>query len=848
MSAPRAETAEAAVAKPSTTSQSLDGGWAAIGVAPGSTDHRLAGLERDLLPARAPGTAATALGSAGLALERDLDGEDWWFRCRFDAAGPREGVERVLRLGGIATLADVWLNGEHLLSTENMYLSHGLPVEGLLREENELVIGVRALSPLLAPRRPRPRWRTRLVREQGLRWFRTTLAGRIPSFSPGPAPVGPWRTVELETHRDVVVERVRTRATIDGRDGIVSLRGELRLVAQEAPQHAAILVTGPTGETVGAAAIELRGATLLVDGEARVPAVDRWWPHTHGEPALYDVSLRLEGPGGHVVQPCGRVGFRDVAVPDTEAFAVEVNGEPIFCRGASLVPDRLAVDLPAERLRAVLERARDAGMNMVRLPGVGPYGSDAFYDLCDELGLLVWQDFPFASLDYPIEDDAFRATVEREVEQFLDDAGRRASLAVLCGSSEVEQQAAMLGLDPALGRGPLFEELLPQLISAADVTVPYVTSSPSGGSPPIRVDVGVGQYFGVGAYRRPLADARRAEVRFAAECLAFASVPSDETLAELAAVGVSPVHDPAWKRGVPRDSGAGWDFDDVRDHYVRELFAVDPDALRAADPDTYLDLARVTTGEVTAATLGEWRRARSGCGGALVWTLNDVLPGAGWGLLDSSGRPKAAYWYARRALAPIATWLTDEGLNGVAVHVANDGGETLRATLTVRLHADGERLVEEASTQLELARRETVELSLESILGRFADAAYAYRFGPPGHDVVSATLAVDGVVRSEAVHFPLGRPFSSEPVDRLGLAGRARRAANGAVSLEVSSRRLAYAVALDAPGFAPDDDFFTILPGGTRKVRLAPTGELSRAFAARLRPLNGRGSVTVEAG
>ena len=173
-------------------------GWSAVGVSPGAADERLAGLDDAMLPFRAPGTAAGALQNAGvwqIGTPRDLDEEDWWFRCRFTATPAADGEETSLRLEGLATVADVWLNGRHLLASDNMHVAHEIGIDEQLRSENELVIGISALAPLLAARRPRPRWRTRLVPSQGLRWFRTSLFGRIPAFAPGPAPVGPWRPV-----------------------------------------------------------------------------------------------------------------------------------------------------------------------------------------------------------------------------------------------------------------------------------------------------------------------------------------------------------------------------------------------------------------------------------------------------------------------------------------------------------------------------------------------------------------------------------------------------------------------------------------------------------------------------
>ena len=169
----------------------------------------------------------------------------------------------------------------------------------------------------------------------------------------------------------------------------------------------------------------------------------------------------------------------------------------------------------------------------------------------------------------------------------------------------------------------------------------------------IRVDTGIAQYFGVGAYLRDLPDARHSGVRFASECLAFSNLPDPV------------VAGPDEKQGVPQDNGADWDFADVREHYARA---------RYGDDATEAERQRVT-GEVMADVFGEWRRPDSVCGGGIVLWLRDLEPGAGWGLLDHTGAPKPAALALAPTLQPTAVWFVDEGLNGLDVHVAHDPGE-----------------------------------------------------------------------------------------------------------------------------------------------------------------------------
>jgi beta-mannosidase len=361
---------------------------------------------------------------------------------------------------------------------------------------------------------------------------------------------------------------------------------------------------------------------------------------------------------------------------------------------------------------------------------------------------MVWQDFPFANMDYPVDDASFRALVESEVSAFLEPAARHASLTILCGGSEIEQQAAMLGIAADF---PLLDDVLPASVARADVDLPFVRSTPTGGNLPFRPGAGVAHYFGVGAYRRSLADARLAGVQFAAECLAFAHVPD---VAETQRVGFE---SELWRAGVPRDNGADWDFGDVRDYYLEQLYGVHAPTLRGDDPERYLALSRVVTGEVTAATLGEWRRQGSTCSGALLWCFNDTAPGPGWGIVDVNGHPKPAFWLVRPVLQPVGLWMTDEGLNGVDIHVANDHAEMLAAVLEVHAsRADG-TVIAKGTRPVEIPPRGGVMFSFEEIVGSFLDASLAYAFGRPGHDVLGACLRRDEVELAKTAFYPCGR-------------------------------------------------------------------------------------------
>jgi beta-mannosidase len=845
----------------------LSMGWQAARSSPGA---QLDASDLDPLswiPARVPGTAASALHDAGLwrgGEPYDFDAEDWWFRTSFDAQPALPGERLRLCLEGIATVAEVYLNGELVLESNSMFAAHTLDVTEQLRASNELAICCRALGPLLGMRRrPRARWRTRLVAEGNLRFFRTMLLGRLPGIAPGPAAVGPWRAVRLERQRRIAVQELKLRTRVEGEDGVLSVLARLRPLEGEEVSSVAIELSGPSGEhrtQLTLTAIEDSDSEILTaTGELLVESVERWWPHTHGDPALHDVRLRVSGAGQTIVLETGRVGFRNLAFGANPGHDIEqdgldlhVNGTRIFVRGAVWTPiDPIGLAPSEDELRAELNRVRDAGMNMLRIPGTGAYETSAFHDLCDELGILLWQDFMFANLDYPITDEHFRALVTQELTSVLAATGARPSLAILCGNSEVEQQVAMMGLDPELGRGELFGELCPKLVRESNVDAAYVPSAPCGGELPFRVDRGIGTFYGVGCYRLPLEDVRRAGVRFAAECLAFSHVPPDTTIEAMLpqAPGRLAGHHPLWKAGIPRENEADWDFEDIRDHYLRLLFDVDAPELRHVDRARYLELSRALTGEILAEVFGEWRRGSSPCGGGLVLWLHDLLPGAGWGLIDHRGNPKLAYHHLKRALAPIAVWTVDEQLGGIVAHVANDGPRPLSASLRVALYREREHCVEQARAPVELGAHDHGEWNVETIIGHFVDLAWSYRFGPPAQDTLVVTLEQDegenARMLSQTVRFPAQRPLAREPPERLGIAAQAVALPDGSVRLTLSSRRLVYGAEIHVPGFLPADDGFSIEPGGSRAVHLHPCEPGATFAGGALTALNLNGRVHI---
>ncbi len=333
-------------------------------------------------------------------------------------------------------------------------------------------------------------------------------------------------------------------------------------------------------------------------------------------------------------------------------------------------------------------------------------------------------------------------------------------------------------------------------------------------------------------------------MKFTSECLAFANVPEPETINAVLEGDAPALHDPRWKRRVPRDTGAGWDFEDVRDHYLRHLFGVDPVALRSFDPGRDLQLSRVVSGEMMSQVFAEWRGGHSRNHGGLVWFFKDLWPGAGWGILDSLGTPKAAYWYLRRSWRPRQITLTDEGLDGLHLHVVNETAEPLRGSVELLLLQDGHVVVARREVPCEAPPRGLLTLDSAALLGGFYDVTYAYRFGSPQHDLAVATLFDERHdVLSEAVYFVKACEPALLPAVRL--EAEAVPVDEGRFAVALCSDHFLQSVSLEARGFLPEDNYFHLVPSRRKVVRFHAREQAGGRFRATLEALNLRNPLEI---
>jgi beta-mannosidase len=807
--------------------QPLDNGWELALSAPQAWLEPSALSEAVWLPAIVPGTAAGALRALGqwsFDSPQPLHEKDVWYRLRIRGQGKRK-----LRFEGLATFAEVFFDDRLILASSSMFEPY--EAEIVLGGEHWVHIAFRSLRRVLAETKgPRARWKTMMIEEPRLRFLRTTLIGHMPGWCPPVEVVGPYRQVLLIEEGPIVARNVDLRAQLEQADGVLSISLDLEGVPADAI---------PVLRCAGASARLIRSHRETTwQGMLRIPDVAPWWPHTHGTPTLHAVGIQI----GDVHVDLGQTGFRKIELdrgPDGHGFAILVNGVRIFCRGACWTPVDI-VNLQASDADYIRELSlvQSAGLNMLRLSGTMLYETSEFHRACDEMGILVWQDAMMANFDYP-SDTAFADTIRREITTLLRRLSASPSLAVMCGGSEVGQQAAMMGLPRQMRDTPLAERVIPEILAQWSDAV-YAPGSPSGGALPFVSEAGPSHYYGVGAYMRPLDDARRANVRFASECLAFANLPDNR---QFESCQLDPSADPVgWLRRVPRDGGASWDFEDVREYYLTALWNEDGRSLRHSDPMRWRQLSRAVVAEVIERTIDEWRRPASATAGALLWLWRDLWPGAGWGLVDSDGRPKSAVYALRRASLPLRLSITDEGTNGLYLHLVNDTPHAVTGRLVLRCLKDGTIPVIEAARDVTLAAHAGLSIGAFDLFDRFFDAGHCYRFGPAAHDVVHATFEM---------------PTAGQPVETFHFIGIPAVESNHAINAVLGEDRNGFFLELQTDAtmrfveiaddnFVPDDNYFHLVPGRKKVVCFTPSYQAGKHVrpAGRVSVLGGSGDVS----
>ena len=592
--------------------------------------------------------------------------------------------------------------------------------------------------------------------------------------------------------------------------------------------------------------LQLAGKTVVETGELdfQVPDAQLWWPNGWGAQPLYDLRVTLLDDEDNALDICEkRVGLRTVKLDRHadawgESFQFVVNGKAMFAKGANWIPAHAFItETTRARYRDLLLSAAQANMNMLRVWGGGIYERAEFYDACDALGLLVWQDFMFACATYP-GDEKFLDSVRREAEYQVTRLQGRACLALWCGNNEIEEgfrKTILATPQNQCAYENIFHEILPQAVEKFDGAVDYWPSSPHHPSAlesekPDRSTAGDTHYWEVWHARAPVKNYEKTNFRFCSE-FGMQSYSSPEVAAQFCDVEQMNVFSPAMENHQKNPAGNQIILD-----YLSRQYRFPRDYASLAY------LSQLNQAETLRIGIEHFRRSMPRTMGALYWQLNDCWPVFSWSSLEFDGRWKALHYKAKRFFAPalLSLFVPGDETAGVAnrlqstirdVHffTVYDGlEENAAAKIHWELRHLDARVLARGAREVALRFNE----SKEHFCIDFRDAMEEHG---AGNIYLRAWLESGGEIVSRQTAFFTARRFLNLPhgeietkIEELG-----RREYSLTFRSDVFQHRVQFH--LQKTRYRAGDNFFDLFPGEARAIRVHLEDELSREeIAARL--------------
>ncbi len=796
-----------------TTTSLLEGWRVSLSRPDDATPAALIGAD---LPAAVPGCIHTDLLTAGLIvdpyLDRNEDDQHWIGNSDWRYAVPvtlePTAADRVdLVFDGIDTIAQLRWDGEAIGETRNMFRGHRVDITSRASAgRHTLAVDLRSARAAAWEVRDQLGARPGVYAEP-YQYVRKMACNFGWDWGPVLLTAGLWRDVRLETWSTARLAQVRPVVEVTGAPaGRATLHVTLeRAGASEQVELSASCHGVTATATVTAYATE---ATIVLE----LPEVELWWPHDLGEQTLYPLQVTLSGEDGRRLDRLERrIAFRTIELRVERdqigtSFQLAVNGRGIFTRGFNWIPDDcFPTRVDRARLRERIGQAVAANASLLRVWGGGLYESDAFYDLCDELGVLVWQDFAFACSAYP-EEEPLLSEVEAEARDNVVRLAWHPSLVLWNGNNENIWGYHDWGWREALdgrtwGEG-YYTELLPAIVAELDPTRPYWPGSPYAGSSDVHpndMDHGPSHIWTVWN-DLDYTEYRSYRPRFLSE-FGFQAPPTWATL-------TAAVHDEPLR---PDSAGV-----------LAHQKAIDGNAKLARGLAPHLPAPRTTeewhfltqVNQAVAVRVGiEHARAlRPVCQGAILWQLNDCWPVTSWSVVDGAGRLKPAWYAVRRAFAPRLITLQPQGGGGLEVISVNDGAGVWEGTLSLtRMRLDG-RILATAVAPIRVPAGESVRTSCPP---EIASAAH------PEHEVIVARL---GDEPAALWFFVEDKDLALEPA---ALAVVAEPAGLGQVRLVVTATSVVRHLLVQADRLDPharvDDNLVTLLPGERHTITIETT-------------------------
>lgn len=692
--------------------------------------------KNEWLNAEVPGTVHTDLLENGKIEdpfyrmnEKDqqwIEKEDWEYKTTFLANDEIVTKEKIiLDFQGLDTYADVFLNDSLILSADNMFRSWQIDVEQIIRRgENELRIIFYSPINKTEPNYDRLGYTIPVSSNDQSDEKLSIFTRKAPyhfgwDWGPRFVTSGIWRPIVLKAWNTAIIKEAYVQQlslTEESCDLLAHLEYE---VTNPFYGDIEILIDGVS---VKRSTIDLPFGTLMDNIAFSIENPERWWPNGMGEQKLYEIEIQLKKDGEIIHSKRIRTGLRTIElVQDKDkhgaSFYFKVNGKPVFMKGANYIPqDNFLPRVTPERYEHLLQSAADANMNMIRVWGGGIYENDIFYELCDEKGLLVWQDFMFSCAMYP-GDNAFLENVKLEAEENIKRLRHHPSIALWCGNNEIlmkwhgwKNNANEEGKQIPLWKSTkdsikivkayqdIFEDILPKAVKIHGLGIPYWESSPSSkGGKYADWKSGDSHYWGVWWGQEPFEAYRKNIGRFMSE-YGFQSFPELKTVKSFTEEGDWDIYADVMKAHQRSSIG-----NETIESYMKKNFN-DP-----MDFEGFLYVSQLLQAEGVKVAMEAHRIRKPYTMGSLIWQLDDCWPVASWSGIDYYGRWKAMHYYTKRAFQDIIVAF-EPGEDEIKIFAISDLYEDLKVNLIVeRMDLDGKAtLIKEKKIKLKANSSEEV--------------------------------------------------------------------------------------------------------------------------------------------
>lgn len=646
-----------------------------------------------------PGTVLSGLLAAGKIKDpfyrtnedatRALFWKDYVFTRTFDVDEELLAQQHiVLVCEGLDTLAEISINGTFLAKTDNMHRTWKFQAKKLLHPgKNEIQIVFRSVLRFIEDYPYEAHKKINYIpcgSMKGNQLLRKAHSMFGWDWGPQTIDAGIFRDIYLQGYSHARIEDIRIHQQHAKN---VSVQTSITLSESVPGQKLCVELSEDGADKP----LQTKLCKTNADGVAAVDFVIEnpklWWPNDYGDQPLYIVrTTLLDEDGTSLESITRRIGLRTLTISQEKdewgnEFAFCVNGVKIFTRGGNYIPDDcLYTRITEKKLDYILESCRRAHFNCVRVWGGGYYPSDAFYDLCDEKGLIVWQDLMYACNVYDVT-DAFAENCRQETYDNVRRLRHHASLGLWCGNNEIESAWDHWGdfqkETPYLRADyiRLFEEVLPKAVQEADGETFYWHSSPSSGGcfdNPDDANRGDTHYWDVWHGQKPFTDYRKYFFRFCSE-FGFQSFPCAKTINSFTLEDDRNIFSRVMESHQKNDAANG-----------KMLYYLSENLRYPKDLTHLLYASQVLQGMAIKYGVDHWRRNRGRCMGTLYWQINDDWPAPSWSSIDYFGRWKALHYMAQKFYAPHAVSMTLED-HRCHVYFSNESFETTEYSLTLSI-------------------------------------------------------------------------------------------------------------------------------------------------------------------